>query len=100
MANLNPIGDNLLLQLIEEKISETIIIPDSIKENRDQTVARVVGVGPRVKANILVGDIVLGNKYADQVHGPVKDLGDNLFIAPESEILAILESEPGDDYDY
>ena len=86
-----PIGDHLLLKKVNKPISTTIIIPDAVEVN-EPIIAKVLAVGPRVKANIVPGNYVLGHKYMDKVVGKINtNLGNNIFITTESEILAILE---------
>ncbi len=93
MKELQPINQNVLLELTENKSEQTtasgIIIPDSAKEK--QEVARVVAVSNIENAEIAPGDEVLYKKYA----GTEIDFdGKKYLLLPYSEILSkVVETE-------
>ncbi|MDX1283990.1 MAG: co-chaperone GroES, partial [Draconibacterium sp.] len=66
MKELQPINQNVLLELTEDKAEQTtaagIIIPDSAKEK--QEVAKVVAISNIENAEIAPGDEVLYKQYA------------------------------------
>jgi len=93
MKELQPINQNVLLELTEDKSEQTtasgIIIPDSAKEQ--QEVAKVVAISNIENAEIAPGDEVLYKKYS----GTEIDFdGKKYLLLPYSEILSkIVETE-------
>ena len=94
--NIQPLGDRVLVQAIEEKeqIRGGIVIPDAAKEKPQQS--KVVAVGPgKVDDNgkripitdVKVGDIVLTSKYGGT---DVKYEEEEYKILSVSDILAII----------
>ncbi|MCE4564176.1 co-chaperone GroES [Maribellus sp. CM-23] len=87
MKELQPINQNVLLELTEDKSEQTtasgIIIPDSAKEK--QEVAKVVAISNIENAEIAPGDEVLYKRYA----GTEIDFnGKKFLLLPYSEILS------------
>jgi len=87
MKELQPINQNVLLELTEDKSVQTtasgIIIPDSAKEK--QEVAKVVAISNIENAEIAPGDEVLYKRYA----GTEIDFnGKKYLLLPYSEILS------------
>ena len=93
MKELQPINQNVLLELSEDKSEQTtasgIIIPDSAKEK--QEVAKVIAISNIENAEIAPGDEVLYKKYA----GTEIDFdGKKYLLLPYSEILSkVVETE-------
>lgn len=87
MKELQPINQNVLLELTEDKSEQTtasgIIIPDSAKEK--QEVAKVVAISNIENAEIAPGDEDLYKRYA----GTEIDFnGKKFLLLPYSEILS------------
>jgi len=87
MKELQPINQNVLLELTEDNSEQTtasgIIIPDSAKEK--QEVAKVVAISTIENAEIAPGDEVLYKKYS----GTEIDFdGKKYLLLPYSEILS------------
>jgi len=87
MKELQPINQNVLLELTEDNSEQTtaagIIIPDSAKEK--QEVAKVVAISNIENAEIAPGDEVLYKKYS----GTEIDFdGKKFLLLPYSEILS------------
>jgi chaperonin GroES len=87
MKELQPINQNVLLELTEDNSEQTtasgIIIPDSAKEK--QEVAKVVAISNIENAEIAPGDEVLYKKYS----GTEIDFdGKKYLLLPYSEILS------------
>ena len=87
MKELQPINQNVLLELTEDKSEQTtasgIIIPDSAKEK--QEVAKVVAISNIGNVEIAPGDEVLYKRYA----GTEIDFnGKKYLLLPYSEILS------------
>ena len=87
MKELQPINQNVLLELSEDKSEQKtasgIIIPDSAKEK--QEVAKVVAISNIENAEIVPGDEVLYKKYS----GTEIDFeGKKYLLLPYSEILS------------
>lgn len=87
MKELQPINQNVLLELSEDKSEQTtaagIIIPDSAKEK--QEVAKVVAISNIENAEIAPGDEVLYKQYA----GTEIDFdGKKYLLLPYAEILS------------
>jgi chaperonin GroES len=93
MKELQPINQNVLLELSEDNSEQTtasgIIIPDSAKEK--QEVAKVVAVSNIENAEIAPGDEVLYKQFA----GTEIDFdGKKYLLLPYSEILSkVVETE-------
>jgi len=87
MKELQPINQNVLLELSEDKSEQTtaagIIIPDSAKEK--QEVAKVVAISTIENAEIAPGDEVLYKKY---VGTEIDFEGKRYLLLPYSEILS------------
>ena len=93
MKELQPINQNVLLELTEDKSEQTtasgIIIPDSAKEK--QEVAKVVAISNIENAEIAPGDEVLYKRYAGT---EIDYNGKKYLLLPYSEILSkIVETE-------
>ena len=94
-AKVQPLGDRVLVQPLEEKEVKKggIIIPDTAKEKPQE--GTVVAVGPGkvndsgkiVAMNVKKGDKVLYGKYSGT---DIKLDGEDHLIMPEEDILAIL----------
>lgn len=93
MKELQPINQNVLLEITEDKTQQTtasgIIIPDSAVEK--QEVAKVVAISTIENAEIAPGDVVLYKKYA----GTEIDFdGKKYLLLPYTEILSkVVETE-------
>ena len=93
MKELQPINQNVLLELSEDKTEQTtasgIIIPDSAKEK--QEVAKVIAVSNIENAEIAPGDVVLYKQFA----GTEIDFdGKRFLLLPYAEILSkVVETE-------
>jgi chaperonin GroES len=95
MANLKPLGDNVVVQLEEEedKTASGIYLPDSAKKKPTKGKVIAVGTG-RVLENgehnsmsVKVGDRVLFSKYGGN---EVSIDGQDYTILGEDQIYAIL----------
>jgi len=96
MANIRPLSDHVLIEVIkeEEKTKFGILLPDTIeKEKPEQGRVVAVGVGKNVSGKLVpmeikVGDIIIFSKY-----GPheIKVEGKDYLMAKEDDILAIIE---------
>jgi chaperonin GroES len=95
MANLKPLGDKVVVQLVEqeEKTASGIYLPDSAKKKPQEgkIVAtgggRVLDNGERNKLTVKVGDRVLFSKYGGN---EVTVEGQEYTILDEDQIYAIL----------
>lgn len=93
MKELQPLNENVLLELTEEftetKTSGGIIIPDSAKEKPQM--ARVVALGNIENPGVAAGDVVLYKKYG----GTEVDFnGKKYLFVPYGDLLAkIVETE-------
>ena len=93
MKELQPINQNVLLELTEDNSEQTtasgIIIPDSAKEK--QEVAKVVAISNIENAEIAPGDEVLYKKYSGT---EIDYNGKKFLLLPYSEILSkVVETE-------
>jgi chaperonin GroES len=94
--NIRPLGDRVLVKLIEEQEVRKggIIIPDTAKERPQE--AEVIAVGPgrldesgkRIPIEVKKGDRVLISKYGGT---EVKIDTESYQILREDDILAVLE---------
>lgn len=93
MKELQPINQNVLLELSEDKSEQKtasgIIIPDSAKE--EQKVGKVVAISTIENAEIAPGDEVLYKEFAGT---KIEFEGKNYLLLPYSEILSkVVETE-------
>ena len=92
MKELQPLNDNVLLEIPEEKEAKTvsgIIIPDSAKEKPEY--AKVVALGNIDNPGISVGDTVFYKKFSGT---EVEFEGKNYLFIPYADLLAkIMETE-------
>ena len=95
MANLKPLGDKVVVQLIEqeEKTASGIYLPDSAKKKPQEGKiiatgnGRVLDNGERNQLTVKVGDRVLFSKYGGN---EVSVDGQDYTILDEDQIYAIL----------
>ncbi|VVM04948.1 10 kDa chaperonin [Methylacidimicrobium cyclopophantes] len=92
--NIRPLGDRVLVKLIEEQETKKggIIIPDTAKEKPQE--ATVVAVGPgrleegkRIPIELKKGDRILISKYGGT---EVKIDGESYQILREDDVLAVV----------
>jgi chaperonin GroES len=97
---LEPIGDNILVELPEEESKENktqsgILLPKKSESEARKDIAKVVAVGTgrilndgsSLKPVVQPGDMVLYNKYAGTI---VTLNGRNYLLLKECDLLAIL----------
>lgn len=92
---IRPLGDRVLVQMVEETEQEVggIIIPDSAKEKPTTAEVLALGTGKKdadgkeVPFDVKVGDRVLVSKYGGTA---VKYDGEEYTVLREDDILAIL----------
>lgn len=93
MKELQPLNENVLLELTEEftetRTASGLIIPDTAKEK--PSMARVVAMGNIDNPGIAAGDVVIYKKYSGT---EIKFEGKNYLFVPYAELLAkIVETE-------
>ena len=93
MRELQPLNENVLLQLAEvkgeQKTASGLIIPDSAKEK--ETTGKVVAIGNVENPGISVGDIVL---YKDFSGNEIEFEDKKYLFIPYVDVLAkIVETE-------
>lgn len=95
MANIKPLGDKVVVQLLEaeEKTASGLFLPDSAKKKptEGKVIAtgngRVLDNGDRNKLTVKVGDRVLFSKYGGN---EVSLEGQDYTILDEDQIYAVL----------
>ena len=95
MANLKPLGDKVVVEVLdaEEKTASGIYLPDSAKKKpQEGTVVatgngRVLDNGERTTLNVKVGDKVLFSKYGGN---EVSIEGKEYTILDEDQIYAVI----------
>ncbi len=95
---LKPLGDRIVVKLIEEleRTKGGIVLPDTAKEKPQE--AEVVAVGPggrnekgeRIPMDVKVGDRVVFAKYSGT---EFRQDDEEYLILRESDILAVVERE-------
>ena len=95
MANVQPLGDRVLLQPLEaeEKTKGGIIVPDTAKEKPQEGKFVAVGKGrveegKVVSVEVKVGDKVLYGKYSGT---EIRVDGEETLIVKEEDILAVVK---------
>ena len=97
MANIRPLGDKVVVRLLEaeEKTAGGIILPESAKKKRTEgeVVAvgevRVLENGKRNALTVKTGDRVIFSKYGGN---EVTIDGDELTILDEDQIYAVVKN--------
>ncbi len=95
MANLTPLGDKVVVQVMEQedKTASGIFLPDSAKKKPQEGKivsigqGRVLDNGERNKLTVKVGDRVLFSKYGGN---EVTVEGQDYTILDEDQIYAVL----------
>jgi chaperonin GroES len=96
--NLKPLGDRLIVEVLEEDMTTTsgIVLPDTAKEKPQRGSVLAVGPGPRdedgeyIKMDLEEGDEIIFSKYG----GTEIRLGsDEYLILRESDVLAKVVTE-------
>jgi chaperonin GroES len=93
--NVKPLGDRVLVELVEEKEVKKggIIIPDSAKEKPTEGVVRALGTGKtddegkKIAFEVKVGDRVLVSKYGGT---EIKINGGEYKIFGADDLIAIV----------
>ena len=89
---IKPLGKNVTVLLTEKKkVSDGgILIPDSVRENSDNQLAIVKGVGDEVKEGTLKEDdqVILSTSFAHQAGS-----FEGYVVVPYDAILGIVESK-------
>ncbi len=93
MKELQPVNQNVLLHLAEEKEEQKtasgIIIPDTAKEKQNK--AKVAGISNIENPEISVGDVVLYKEFSGN---EVEFEGEKYLLIPYADILAkVVETE-------
>ena len=95
-SSIKPLGDRVVIERIEEKTSNGIIIPDTAKEKPVK--GKVLAIGPgtrdeagkRIPLDVKVGDIVLFTKWGGT---EFKIDGKEVTILKESDIIGVLDKK-------
>ncbi|HLK15621.1 MAG TPA: co-chaperone GroES [Fimbriimonadaceae bacterium] len=95
MASLKPLGDKVVVQVVEqeEKTASGLYLPDSAKKKPTEGkiiavgTGRVLDNGERNKLSVKVGDRVLFSKYGGN---EVSLDGEDYTILDEDQVYAIL----------
>lgn len=93
MKELQPVNQNVLLHLTEEKEEQKtasgIIIPDTAREKQNK--AKVAGISNIENPEISVGDVVLYKEFSGN---EVEFEGEKYLLIPYADILAkVVETE-------
>jgi|SRR3954465_1641423 chaperonin GroES len=91
--NLQPLGDRLIVEVLEEEETTTsgIVLPDTAKEKPQRGKVLAVGPGPRdedgeyIKMDVAEGDEVIFSKYGGT---EIRVGTDEVLILRESDVLA------------
>jgi chaperonin GroES len=91
--NLQPLGDRLIVEVLEEEDVTTsgIVLPDTAREKPQRGKVLAVGPGPRdedgeyVKMDVDEGDEIIFSKYGGT---EIKIGADEVLILRESDVLA------------
>lgn len=89
MKTLQPLNDNVLLEIVEDKEQKTasgIYIPDSAKEKPKH--ATVVALGQIEKPEVAVGDVVYYKKFSGT---ELEFEGKKYLFVPYEDLLAKLK---------
>lgn len=87
---IQPLNENLLIQLVREDNQSEIVLPQSRPKDEVQK-GRVISVSPGF-SEVNIGDLVLFDKF---VPIKVKELGEDLCFIKLADILAVIRNENG-----
>jgi chaperonin GroES len=91
--NLQPLGDRLIVKVLEEEATTAsgIVLPDTAQEKPQRGSVLAVGPGPRdddgehIAMDVAEGDEIIFSKYGGT---EIKVGGDEVLILRESDVLA------------
>ena len=91
--NLQPLGDRLIVEVLEEDdvTASGIVLPDTAQEKPQRGKVLAVGPGPRdedgeyIKMDLEEGDEIIFSKYGGT---EIKVDGEDLLVLRESDVLA------------
>ena len=91
--NLQPLGDRLIVEVLEEEETTVsgIVLPDTAKEKPQRGRVLAVGPGPRdedgehIKMDVDEGDEIIFSKYGGT---EIKVGADEVLVLRESDVLA------------
>ena len=94
--NLQPLGDRLIVEVLEEEETTVsgIVLPDTAKEKPQRGKVLAVGPGPRdedgehIAMDVAEGDEIIFSKYGGT---EIKVDGEELLVLRESDVLAKVE---------
>jgi chaperonin GroES len=97
--NLQPLGDRLIVEVLEEEESTAsgIVLPDTAKEKPQRGRVLAVGPGPRdddgkrVEMDVSAGDEIIFSRYGGT---EIKLGADEVLILRESDVLAKVTRRP------
>lgn len=97
--NLQPLGDRLIVEVLEEEqmTASGIVLPDTAKEKPQRGRVLAVGPGPRdedgehIQMDVAAGDEIIFSKYGGT---EIKIEGDDYLILRESDVLAKIVAAP------
>lgn len=84
---IKPTGTNVVIEPLEEKLSDTIVIPDGVREA--PATGRVIAKGPKVPEELSIGDKVFCGRYEGI---KVNRDGREMRILPFDTIMGILSA--------
>jgi len=95
MVKISPLGDRLVIKVVEEETKSGIVLPDTASKDRPKEgIVEFVGPGKvgddnkRIEMSVKKGDKVLFREYAPT---EVKIENEDYLILSEGDILAIVE---------
>ena len=97
MMDLQPLGDRLIVEVLdeEEQTVSGIVLPDTAKEKPQRGKVLAVGDGKwdedgdkRIPLDVTEGDEVLYSKYGGT---EVKVEGEDLLVLREDDVLAVVQ---------
>jgi chaperonin GroES len=93
--NLIPLGDRLIVEVIEEETTTAsgIVLPDTAKEKPQRGKVQAVGKGRYEDGKLIPLDVEIDDEVIFSKYGgtEVKVLGDEYLILRESDVLAKLD---------
>lgn len=95
MANIRPLQDRVIIQVVEERTTAAgIVIPESVSGDKPQR-GKVIAAGPGKMENgqlnkiaVKVGDEILFGKYSGT---EVNVDGKDLLVMREEDIMGVIE---------
>jgi len=86
--NIKTTFDNLLVRIVYNRASDTILIPEAYQKHHEDFYGLVLDVGPHFQNDVKVGDKILFARFEGW---PVKVGDEELLVLSQKRVLGVLK---------